>query len=142
MTLALGINGLTYILPALYWGTLDELIVPMGIVGVIFTLHFTFSREGMEEPRNPRPRKFPASDSCPFCSAVAGKPFADRALVFWFLLAYYEAIGAACVETKLVFRKFPRKYPLITWLPVFIVLAYNPYLLITLVEPTLGSLGT
>ncbi len=71
-----------------------------------------------------------------FAPAVSGRPFNYDVLVFWFLLAYYEAIGAAYVETKLAFRKFPKKYPLIAWLPAFLVVLYNPYLVLALIEPT------
>jgi hypothetical protein len=40
------------------------------------------------------------------------------------------------VVHRLAFRKFPKKYPLIAWLPIFGVLSYNPYLIIALIEPT------
>ncbi len=137
MALALGLNGLAYLLPALYWGTVNELLIPLAIVGVIFTLHFAFSRaKGWKNPVTYALGNLLPAVPALFAPAVAGKPFTDRVLVFWFLLAYYEAIGAAYVETKLAFRKFPRKYPLVAWIPAFIVVLYNPYLAIALIEPT------
>ncbi|NJE55450.1 hypothetical protein [Thermococcus sp. 21S9] len=138
MAVALGLNGLAYLLPALYWGTVDELIIPLAIVGVIFALHFAFSRaKGWKNPVTYALGNLLPAVPALFAPAVSGKPFTDKVLVFWFLLAYYEAIGAAYVETKLAFRKFPRKYPLIAWLPAFIVVLYNPYLAIALIEPTI-----
>ncbi|EEB73192.1 hypothetical protein [Thermococcus sp. AM4] len=138
MAVALGLNGLAYLLPAFYWGTVDELVVPLAIVGVIFALHFAFSRaKGWKDPVTYALGNLLPAVPALFAPAVAGKPFTDKVLVFWFLLAYYEAIGAAYVETKLAFRKFPRKYPLIAWIPAFIVVLYNPYLAIALIEPTI-----
>lgn len=133
-----GAHGLAYLLPAFYWGTVDELVVPLAIVGVIFALHFAFSRaKGWKDPVTYALGNLLPAVPALFAPAVAGKPFTDKVLVFWFLLAYYEAIGAAYVETKLAFRKFPRKYPLIAWIPAFIVVLYNPYLAIALIEPTI-----
>ncbi|WP_457741704.1 hypothetical protein [Thermococcus sp.] len=143
MALALGINGLAYLLPALYWWrTLGELFrefaVPFAIVGLIFALHFVFSRaKGWKNPITYALGNLLPAVPALFAPAIAGKPFNEKVLVFWFLLAYYEAIGAAYVETKLAFRRFPRKYPLIAWIPAFIVVLYNPYLAIALVEPTI-----
>ena len=138
MAVALGLNGLAYLLPALYWGTVDELVIPLAIVGAIFALHFAFSRaKGWKNPVTYALGNLLPAVPALFAPAVSGKPFTDKVLVFWFLLAYYEAIGAAYVETKLAFRKFPRKYPLIAWLPAFIVVLYNPYLAIALIEPTI-----
>ena len=137
MAIALGLNGLAYVLPAFYWRTVSELLIPLAIVGVLFTLHLAFSRaKGWKNPITYALGNLLPAVPALFAPAVAGKPFTDRVLVFWFLLAYYEAIGAAYVETKLAFRKFPREYPLIAWLPVFLVLLYNPYLIIALIEPT------
>jgi len=137
MAVALGINGLAYLLPALYWGTVSELVIPLAIVGVIFALHFAVSRtRGWKSPVTyALGNLLPASPAL-FAPAVAGRPLNTDVLVFWFLLAYYSAIGAAYVETKLAFRRFPKKYPLIAWIPAFIVVLYNPYLAIALIEPT------
>ncbi|WP_457752308.1 hypothetical protein [Thermococcus sp.] len=143
MALALGINGLAYLLPALYWWKnpeelFGEFAVPPAIVGVIFALHFAFSRaKGWKNPVTYALGNLLPAVPALFAPAIAGKPFNEKVLVFWFLLAYYEAIGAAYVETKLVFRRFPKKYPLIAWIPAFIVVLYNPYLTIALVEPTI-----
>jgi len=143
MAVALGLNGLAYVLPAFYWGTVNELLISLAIVGILFTLHFAFSRaKGWKNPITYALGNLLPAVPALFAPAVAGKPFTDRVLVFWFLLAYYEAIGAAYVETKLAFRKFPRKYPLIAWLPVFLVLFYNPYLIIALIEPTVRLSST
>jgi len=137
MAIALGINGLAYLLPALYWGTVDELVIPLAIVGVIFVLHFAFSRaKGWKNPVTYALGNLLPAVPALFAPAVAGKSLNTDVLVFWFLLAYYEAIGAAYVETKLAFRKFPKRYPLIAWIPAFIVVLYNPYLAIALIEPT------
>ena len=137
MALALGLNGLAYLLPALYRGTINELIVPLVIVGTIFALHFAFSRtKGWKNPVTYALGNLLPAVPALFAPAIAGRPFSDKIFVFWFLLAYYEAIGAAYVETRLAFRKFPRKYPLLAWLPAFLVLLYNPYLVIALIEPT------
>jgi len=137
MAVALGLNGLAYVLPAFYWGTVNELLISLAIVGILFTLHFAFSRaKGWKNPITYALGNLLPAVPALFAPAVAGKPFTDRVLVFWFLLAYYEAIGAAYVETKLAFRKFPRKYPLVAWIPAFIVVLYNPYLVVALIEPT------
>jgi len=145
MGLALGLNGLAYFLPAFYWFGKDALkpshdnpiLIPIAVVAVLFALHFTFSRtRGWKNPVTyALGNLLPAVPSL-FAPALSGKPFSDDVLVFWFLLAYYEAIGAAYVETRLAFRKFPRKYPLIAWLPAFLVVLYNPYLVLALIEPT------
>jgi hypothetical protein len=137
MALALGLNGLAYILPSLYWGTLSELWIPLAIVSIIFALHFAFSRaKGWKNPVTYALGNLLPAVPALFAPAIAGKPLNDDVLIFWFLLAYYEAIGAAYVETKLAFRKFPKKYPLLAWLPVFLVVISNSYLLIPLIEPT------
>ncbi len=137
MGLALGLNGLAYLLPAAYWGTINELMAPLVIVGVIFALHFAFSRtKGWKNPVTYALGNLLPAVPALFAPAVSGRPFNYDVLAFWFLLAYYEAIGAAYVETRLVFRKFPRKYPLIAWLPAFTVVLYNPYLVLALIEPT------
>ena len=137
MAIALGINGLAYLLPALYWGIVSELLTPLAIVGVIFALHFAFSRaKGWKNPVTYALGNLLPAVPALFAPAVAGKSLNTDVLVFWFLLAYYEAIGAAYVETKLAFRKFPKRYPLIAWIPAFIVVLYNPYLIIALIEPT------
>ena len=146
MTLALGINGLAYLLPALYWwrsvkNLINVLAIPMCIVAVLFTLHFAFSRKkGWKNPVTYALGNLIPAVPALFAPAVSGRPFNYDVLVFWFLLAYYEAIGAAYVETKLAFRKFPRKYPLIAWLPAFLVVFYNPYLVLALIEPTMRLL--
>ena len=142
MALALGINGLAYLLPALYWwrsvkNLINVLAIPMCIVAVLFALHFAFSRKkGWKNPVTYALGNLIPAVPALFAPAVSGRPFNYDVLVFWFLLAYYEAIGAAYVETKLAFRKFPRKYPLIAWLPAFLVVFYNPYLVLALIEPT------
>ncbi|WP_297416751.1 hypothetical protein [Thermococcus sp.] len=143
MTTALGLNGLAYILPALYWwrsleGLVDVLLIPFVIVGIIFAFHFTFSRaRGWKDPVTYALGNLLPAVPVLFAPAVAGRPFGEDVFIFWLLLAYYEAIGAAYVETKLAFRKFPRKYPLIAWLPAFLVVLYNPYLVLALIEPTI-----
>ncbi|WP_456421741.1 hypothetical protein [Thermococcus sp.] len=137
MTLALGLNGLVYLLPTLYLRTINELVVPLVIVGIIFALHFAFSRaKGWKNPVTYALGNLLPAVPALFAPAIAGKPFTDKVLVFWFLLAYYEAIGAAYVETRLAFRKFPKKYPLLAWLPAYLVILYNPYLVVALLEPT------
>ncbi|WP_297063140.1 hypothetical protein [Thermococcus sp.] len=145
MAFALGLNGLAYILPALYWfgkgilepSTDNPLLIPLGVIGVLFALHFTFSRKkGWKNPVTYALGNLLPAVPALFAPAVSGRPFNYDVLVFWFLLAYYEAIGAAYVETKLAFRKFPKKYPLIAWLPAFLVVLYNPYLVLALIEPT------
>ncbi|ASJ01741.1 hypothetical protein A3K92_08155 [Thermococcus gorgonarius] len=146
MAVALGINGLTYLIPALYWWrSIDDLIsvltIPFGVVAVLFALHFAFSRtKGWKSPVTYALGNLLPAVPALFAPAVSGRPFSDDIFVFWFLLAYYEAIGAAYVETKLAFRKFPRKYPLIAWLPAFLVVLYNPYLVLALIEPTVRLL--
>ena len=142
MALALGINGLAYLLPALYWlrsvdGLISALAIPLGVVAVLFTLHFAFSRtKGWKNPVTYALGNLLPAVPALFAPAVSGRLFNYDVFVFWFLLAYYEAIGAAYVETRLAFRKFPRKYPLIAWLPAFLVVLYNPYLVLALIEPT------
>ncbi|WP_297510319.1 hypothetical protein [Thermococcus sp.] len=145
MAFTLGLNGLAYILPAIYWfggealkpSPKNPLLVPLTIVAVLFALHFAFSRiKGWKNPLTYALGNFLPAVPALFAPAVAGKPFSYDVLVFWFLLAYYEAIGAAYVETKLAFRKFPKKYPLIAWLPAFLVVLYNSYLILALIEPT------
>ncbi len=145
MVLTLTLNGLAYFLPPLYWFGKDvlrpslknPLLIPLVVVVVLFALHFAFSRtRGWKNPVTYALGNLLPAVPALFAPAVAGKPFGDDVFVFWFLLAYYEAIGAAYVETKLAFRKFPRKYPLIAWLPAFLVLLYNPYLVLALIEPT------
>ncbi|NJF24223.1 hypothetical protein [Thermococcus sp. Bubb.Bath] len=145
MALSLGLNTLAYILPAFYWfGTdvfrpaLDNpLFMPPAVVIVLFALHFAFSRaKGWKHPVTYALGNLLPAVPALFAPAVSGKPFSDKVFIFWLVLAYYEAIGAAYVETRLAFRKFPKKYPLMAWLPIFGVLAYNPYLIITLIEPT------
>ena len=146
MALALGINGLAYLIPALYWwrsikNLINVLAIPMCIVAVLFALHFAFSRKkGWKNPITYSLGNLLPAVPALFAPAVSGRPFNYDVLVFWFLLAYYEAIGAAYVETKLAFRKFPRKYPLIAWLPAFLVVFYNPYLVLALIEPTVRLL--
>ncbi len=146
MTLALGINGLAYLLPAIYWwrsvkNLINVLAIPMCIVAVLFALHFAFSRKkGWKNPVTYALGNLIPAVPALFAPAVSGRPFNYDVLVFWFLLAYYEAIGGAYVETKLAFRKFPRKYPLIAWLPAFLVVFYNPYLVLALIEPTVRLL--
>ncbi|MDV3103872.1 hypothetical protein [Thermococcus waiotapuensis] len=145
MVLALSINGLVYFLPALYWWGIDGLTrvlaVPFGVVTVLLALHFAVSRaKGWKNPVTyALGNLFPAVPAL-FAPAVSGRPFSCDVFVFWFLLAYYGAIGAAYVETRLAFRKFPRKYPLVAWLPVFLVVLYNPYLVLALIEPTVRLL--
>ncbi len=145
MGLALTFNGLAYALPALYWfgksafrpSPENPLFAPLTVVAVLFALHFTFSRtKGWKNPVTYALGNLLPAVPALFAPAVAGKSFNSDILVFWFLLAYYEAIGAAYVETKLAFRRFPRKYPLIAWLPAFVVVLYNPYLFLALIEPT------
>ncbi|MBP1912105.1 hypothetical protein [Thermococcus stetteri] len=145
MALSLGLNALAYVLPAFYWFGTDALkpaldnplVIPLAVVVVLFTLHFAFSRaKGWKHPVTYALGNLLPAVPALFAPAVSGKPFSDKVFIFWLVLAYYEAIGAAYVETKLAFRKFPKKYPLITWLPIFGVLAYNPYLIIALIEPT------
>ncbi|ASJ02008.1 hypothetical protein A3L09_01380 [Thermococcus profundus] len=145
MIAALGINGLAYILPAFYWfgsrifepSTDNPPFVPLTVVGILFALHFAFSRaKGWKHPVTYALGNLLPAVPALFAPAVSGRPFNDDVFAFWLLLAYYEAIGAAYVETRLAFRKFPKKYPLMAWLPIFGVLAYNPYLIIALIEPT------
>ncbi len=145
MALALGINGLAYLLPAWYWfgkgilepSTDNPLLIPLGVVAVLFALHFAFSRtRGWKSPVTYALGNLLPAVPALFAPAVSGRAFSYDVFVFWFLLAYYEAIGAAYVETKLAFRKFPRKYPLIAWLSAFFVILYNPYLILALIEPT------
>ncbi|WP_456366995.1 hypothetical protein [Thermococcus sp.] len=145
MGLALTLNGLAYALPALCWfgksaprpSPKNPLFAPLTVVAVLFALHFAFSRtKGWKNPVTYALGNLLPAVPALFAPAVAGKHFNSDILTFWFLLAYYEAIGAAYVETKLAFRRFPRKYPLIAWLPAFLVVLYNPYLVLALVEPT------
>ncbi|WP_231855758.1 hypothetical protein [Thermococcus peptonophilus] len=135
IALSLGLNVLAYILPAVYWfGTdvfrpaLDNpLITPLTVVIVLFTLHLAFSRaKGWKHPVTYALGNLLPAVPALFAPAVSGRPFTDKVFVFWLVLAYYEAIGAAYVETRLAFRKFPKEYPLIAWLPIFGVLTYNP----------------
>jgi len=145
MGLALTLNGLVYILPALYWfgedalrpSVRNPLFIPLTVVAALFALHFTFSRtKGWKNPVTYALGNLLPAVPALFAPAVSGKAFSYDILIFWFLLAYYEAIGAAYVETRLAFRKFPRKYPLIAWLPAFLVVLYNQYLVLALIEPT------
>ena len=142
MGLALGLNGLAYLPPALYWwrdtaGLFKVLLIPLAVVGVIFALHFAFSKtKGWKNPVTYALGNLLPAVPALFAPAVSGKPFSYDVFIFWFLLAYYEAIGAAYVETRLAFRKFPRKYPLMAWLPAFTVVLYNPCLVLALIEPT------
>ena len=145
MALALGLNGLAYLLPAFYWfggdvlkpSTDNPLIAPILVVAVLFALHFAFSRsKGWKHPVTYALGNLLPAVPALFAPAVSGKPFSTDVFVFWLILAYYEAIGAAYVETRLAFRKFPKKYPLMAWLPIFGVLLYNPYLAIAFIEPT------
>ncbi len=146
MVLALGINGLAYLLPAWYWwrsveNLINVLAIPLGTVAVLFALHFAFSRKkGWKNPATYALGNLLPAVPVLFAPAVSGRAFSYDVFIFWFLLAYYEAIGAAYVETKLAFRKFPRKYPLIAWLPAFLVVLYNPYLILALIEPTVRLL--
>jgi len=142
MALALGLNGLAYLLPTFYWWRdLNSLVqvlgIPLAIVGVLFILHFAFSRtKGWKNPITYALGNLLPAVPALFAPAIAGKPFSDKIFVFWFLLAYYEAIGAAYVETRLAFRKFPRKYPLLAWLPAYLIILYNPHIVVALIEPT------
>ena len=145
MLIALGLNALAYLLPAWFWfgsGIFrlsydNPLLVPLAVVIAVLLLHLVLSRtKGWKNPVTYALGNLLPSVPALFAPAVSGKPFSDKVLVFWFLLAYYEAIGAAYVETRLAFRKFPKKYPLLAWLPAFLLVLYNPYLLLVLLEPT------
>jgi hypothetical protein len=61
----------------------------------------------------------------------------SKTIVFWILTTIHVVATAAYIESLLPFRKFTPRGGLLLWLPSYAFLAYNPLILIALVEPTI-----
>ncbi len=110
---------------------------PLGAAGLILALYFLIARaRGWSSPQ-----AYIAGAAIPVLPALllpalaTGAP-GEKAVVLWLLLTLYSVSTAAYVESRLEFRRLDPRIPLATWIPSWILVAWNSLLLIALVEPT------
>lgn len=128
------VNGSPYII-AYALGSMSAW--PLGVASLVLALYFlTAQAMGWN-----RPQAYIVGAAIPVLPALllpaltTGTP-GEKAIILWLLLTLYSVSTAAYVESRLEFRRFDPRIPLATWIPSWLILAWDPLLLIALVEPT------
>jgi len=129
------LNTVPYIAGSLLHGLVQVgAVVAVGLA--VIALHIGIARiYGMNNPYT-----YISGAAIPVLPALAAPSLAASlsppVVVLWALLTIYSMTTAAYIETRLRFRNYDKKKPLLIWLPALLGAAYCPYTAVAMIEPT------